>query len=404
MNAYRRPENKLESLLRWRRNVFLQLPGGGYVLVSATRYMLTLHHFSGSVRGEPSHTEHLDVIPGLFDGNGWNLALLNQLIQPEENMMPENNQQPYVALYCKPLRASISKMTDNESKVFMALATYADDQGICFPGVRVLSEDTGKSATEVSEALQGLSRKGFMRYLRHKAQDPITRKMQPDVYGLNPAIIQVKTDSGIQTYMHEFLNQIYGENLHNQTPRTNSSNQNQEPTPVTTTTTQLQDAHTREGEKHFEGERASASGKDSNALDKNLNLISPQHGEKPASQTQTKNPENDLPPRDAGSLEPYAVPLPAIDQEAYANEMRHLVSGLQLAKARQLVEVYGVEMCGIAVRLLAKQPFRSVANPPGWIINKLRQGALLPVDGQERTPADEYLNGPYRDFMANDYD
>lgn len=212
MSYYRRPERLLDSLLRWRRNVFLQSPGGGYVLVSATRYVLTLHHFDGSLRHDPTHTEHLAPIPGLFDGNGWNLASLkkiessfsqNDQIQSEENQMPEN-QQPYVALYCKPTRDSISKMSDAEAKVFLALATYADDQGVCFPGVRVLSEYTGKSVTEVSEALQGLSRKGFMIYLRHKAVDPITRKAQPDVYGLSPSLIALRTDSGIQTYMLEF--------------------------------------------------------------------------------------------------------------------------------------------------------------------------------------------------------
>lgn len=103
-----------------------------------------------------------------------------------------------------------------------------------------------------------------------------------------------------------------------------------------------------------------------------------------------KESENDLPPRDAGPLEAYAVPLAAIDQEAYANEMRHLVSGLQLAKARQLVSVYGIDMCGIAIRLLAKQPFKSVDNPPGWIINKLRQGALVAADGKGEL--DDFIN------------
>jgi hypothetical protein len=107
----------------------------------------------------------------------------------------------------------------------------------------------------------------------------------------------------------------------------------------------------------------------------------------PAAQPQptsvAKNSESDVPPPDAGKLDSFTTPLPEIDKEAYAQEMRHLVSGLQLAKARQLVDVYGIEMCGTAVFLLSKQPFKSVDNPPGWIINKLRQRALVPEDGRE---------------------
>jgi hypothetical protein len=385
MNNYRRPENLLESLLRWRRNVFLQSPGGGYVLVSATRYLLTLHHFSGSVRSEPTHTEHREPIPGLFDGNGWNWASLNKIesIFPQndqiqsEIMMPETTQQPYAALYCKPLRASIRNMTDVEMKVFVALTTYADDQGICFPGVRALTEDTGKSATDVSEALDGLMRKGFFVYLRHKAVDPITRKMQPDVYGLTGAILHTTSVTGIQTYMFEFLLQLSPSNH----AQPDSINQNQnpesEPTPVTTTTNQLQDAPAREEQEN------SLEGKDS-GKDQDYANQSPQ----PAAQLQPKAPENDVPPRDEGRLDSFIAPLPQIDKEAYAHEMRQLVPSLQLAKARQLVEVYGIEMCATAVRLLGKQPFKSINNPPGWVINKLRQGALVPEDGK----------GQYDDF------
>jgi hypothetical protein len=47
-------------------------------------------------------------------------------------------------------------------------------------------------------------------------------------------------------------------------------------------------------------------------------------------------------------------------------------------------------MCATAVRLLGKQPFKSVDNPPGWIINKLRQGALVPEDGRGRY--DDWVN------------
>jgi hypothetical protein len=394
MSYYRRPENKLESLLRWRRNVFLQLSGGGYVLVSATRFMLAFHHFNGSFRHDPARTEHRAPIPGLFDGNGWNLALLNQLIQPEKTM--SDNQQPYAALYCKPLRASIRKLTDNELKTFVALVTYADDQGVCFPGARTLAEDTGMSMTDVAEALHGLKNKGYLFYLRHNAVDPITRRIQPDVFGLTPAILHLNSVAGIQTYMHEFLLHDFPSNHaqpdsknQNQNPEslTNANNHHHQPTPEARAGAQDL-APDGAGKDASEGVGAGAPGQAApaspQAPDKPTPISqTPTNGEAVASgnaATQNPSPSSAPPPPDAGDLKAYTVPLAEIDQEAYANELHAYVAGLQLAKARQLVAVYGTGQCAAALQLLRNQPFKAVSNPVGWMINKLRQGALVPQD------------------------
>lgn len=392
MSYYRRPENKLESLLRWRRNVFLQAPGGGYVLVSATRYLLTLHHFSGSLRHEPTHTEHRDPIPGLFDGNGWNLASLNSIesISPQnvqnqsEKTMSDSNQQPYAAFYCKPLRASIRNMSDVELRLFIAVGTYIGPEGNCFPGVRELADVTGLQPDEVSAGLESLNKKALLHYLRRNQRDQLTGKILPNVMTLTPQIFSHNLDSGFQTYMHEFLSPFFPSD-HAQAPPEASSQPSSEALPITNASNHHHhpDALAREENKPPEGGRASALGKD-------YANQSPQPAAQPQPANAAKKPESDVPPPDAGPLDAYAVPLTAIDQEAYANEMRHLVSGLQLAKARQLVDVFGLDMCGIAVRLLAKQPFKSVDNPPGWLINKLRQGALVAADGKGQY--DEFTN------------
>jgi hypothetical protein len=390
MTYYRKRENVLESLLRWRRNVFLQSPGG-YVLVSATRFMLALHRFDGSVRQEAAATEYRDPIPGLFDGNGWNASLLNNLIQPEKIMT--ENQQSYAALYCKPLRASIRNLTDIELRVFMTLATYADDQALCYPGVRALSDDTGLRPEDVSSGLDGLKTKGFIYYLRHNAIDPITRRMMPNVYGLTPKILHLKTDSGIQTYMHEFLSQISpsqpaqpdSKNQYQEvSPRTNASNHHHQPTPG--------NAPGREKQEKTPGMENSGktAGVDyTNQSGAALGNEKPDLPTPPAAQPQPKAPENDLPPPDTDDLKNYTTPLAQIDQEAYANEFIHRVGGLQLAKARQLVQAYGIKQCETAMKLLAKQPFGAVKNKPGWLINKLRQGALLPQDA--KGALDDYI-------------
>lgn len=389
---YRRREiSKLETLLQWRRNVFLQAPDGEYVLVSATRYFVTLHYFNGSLRGDPTRTERLPVPDGLFDGNGWNLAQLNHLIQSRQPM----NQQSYVALYCKPLRASIRNLTNEELRVFVTLTTYADEQGVCYPGVRLLGDDTGLSATEVSTALEGLKGKGFINYLRYNQVDPLTRKIMPNVFGLSLSILALKTDSGIQAYMFEFLNQISPSQvaqpesltrIKELESKTRISNHHHQPTP--------ENAQAREIAPSGAGKNP---GMENSGKDK---------GEKPdlpipAVKPQPTNSENDVPPPDTGDLKPYAVPLPEIDAEAHANELQYSVTGLQLAKARQLVAVYGMEQCATALGLLAKQPFGSVKNKPGWLIDKLRKSALLPVDGEDEAPGKAYITGKYSGFIEH---
>lgn len=394
MTYYRRPENKLESLLRWRRNVFLQLPGGGYVLVSATRYVLTLHHFNGSFRHDPTATEHLNPVPGLFDGQGWNLTLLSNLIQPEKIMT--NNQQPFTALYCKPFREAIPKMSDIELRAYCYLATFTDGRGVCDPGVRTLVA-SGLSATEVSDALAGLARKGIIYFLRYNQRDSITGRMMTNVMGANPEILRCKSDSGIHTYMQAFLNQFSPSNhAQPESPESNTSNQHHELAPVTTTTNHHQNhAPDGAGKDTSEGVGAAAPGKDyANQADVPI-MRSTQNAPPARSATQNPSPSSAPPPPDLGALKPYAEPLPDADLEAYANELNSAITGLQIAKARQLVVAYGVEQCQTARRLLARQPFGSVEKPAGWLINKLRQGALVPaIDGAP-------LKGRYDDFIQS---
>lgn len=78
MNYYRRRQSDLDSLLRWRRNVFIQTPAG-YLLVAATQYDVCLHSFGASFRSDPLRTIRLDLPEGLY-GQGWDLLLLIDLL------------------------------------------------------------------------------------------------------------------------------------------------------------------------------------------------------------------------------------------------------------------------------------------------------------------------------------
>jgi len=404
---YPRRENPLEALLRWRRNVFLQLPGGGYVLVSATRYMVALHHFDGSLRADPARTERLDQFPAsLFDGQGWNLALLTNLIQPEQIMT--DNQQPFTALYCKPFREAIPKLNNIELRAFTYLATYTDSRGICDPGVRELS-NSGLSTTEVSEALAGLVRKGIVYFLRYNQRDPITGRMMSNVMGANPEILRIKSDSGIQTYMHEFLNQVSpSTSAQPESPESNTNNYIQELTPITTTTNHHQ--------KAFQDVAPDGAGKDpgmekardyANQIGDSRSDAPKANPETPDRATPAAQPQQRAaqpepspgsalpPPPDTGALTAYAVPLPDSDRETLANELHSSLAGMQIAKARQLVECYEPAHIRTALALYGRQPSGAVENPAGWLIAKLRGRALVPaVDGAQR-------RGKYSDFIES---
>lgn len=78
---YRKPPNPLETLLMGRRNVFVQNPSGGYVLLSATELIVSLYFFRLSIREEPYASARLELPGDLFDGQGWNMQAIRDLLE-----------------------------------------------------------------------------------------------------------------------------------------------------------------------------------------------------------------------------------------------------------------------------------------------------------------------------------
>lgn len=80
MSHPRRNENNLESLLRWRRNVFLSTSHGA-IVVCYTRIGVGVHRLYNGVNKDAlgscvfTFDEHPDLAT-IYDGQGWNLYLL----------------------------------------------------------------------------------------------------------------------------------------------------------------------------------------------------------------------------------------------------------------------------------------------------------------------------------------
>lgn len=404
MTFYRRRENPLDSLLRWRRNVFLQHPDGGYVLFCATRFLLVQHYFDGSLRGDPARTEYLDPVPGLFDGNAWNVALLSNLIQPERTIM--SDKKPWTAFYSRELRAAISQMTDDELRMFVTIATYIGETGMCDPGVRALMLDSGIDSDKLPKALDGLRSKGLMTYLRQNERDELTGRMRPNVVTLNPQIFRHNLESGIHTYMFESLIPV----LRGKFAQAESPEAAPELEPPKAAPEAPPPPPPKAFQSALEGVGACAPGKDqigdSDSQPEKPEPATPAATPQPArSATNTPSPGSAPPPPappDAGQpLTQYAEPLPAPELEALANELYYAVDQLQIAKARQLIVVYGTTQIRTALALYHRQKKENLTSPAGWFIVKVREGALVPaLDGEGKRDGKSYTRG-FEDFIES---
>jgi len=142
------------------------------------------------------------------------------------------------------LRAMIAGMSHKALRVYVLLSTYADRKGVCWPQAKELSEMSGMRVESVLEGLQELERDGLMAYLRRNERDPITGKMQNNVYFVDGPLL--KADSAFDSSSkHEPIPpfELKSETTNVVTNSINQSHDNHLHTPPPLTTTR------REAEK-----------------------------------------------------------------------------------------------------------------------------------------------------------
>src|ERR1043165_1663766 len=98
---------------------------------------------------------------------------------------------PFTGFYSKAMRSLLPCLSGQELKLFVAIATYTDEQGKCYPGVRQLSDVTTFPEKVISDLLTDLDAKGLVLTIRKMQRDPLTGRMMPDVYIVNPEILLI---------------------------------------------------------------------------------------------------------------------------------------------------------------------------------------------------------------------
>lgn len=269
---------------------------------------------------------------------------------------------PFTGLYSKAMRALLPCLTGQETKLFVAVATYTDDQGKCWPGVRELSDVTVLPPDVVSHLLVDLEAKGLVLTLRRSQRDPLTGRMVPDVYIVNPEIVMV---SDLSLWMEIRLRHVsipesgfpVNSAQADRITEAESENQNQQsritafegaamlfPDPMATRN------HTTANTGRQNGETNSTAG---------------------SANAQNAGRQPNTPP---GSGAPPVRPLTFSESAAVSGVKRH-VPDMGHEVAADLIVRYGVEQFTAAVMSYKKRSEKvTIKRPTGWIIQNLKMG------------------------------
>jgi len=263
------------------------------------------------------------------------------------------------------LRDILPCLTGQEVKVFLALATYVNDLGTCWPGVRELSAVTTFPPQIVSELLKSLCEKDLVIFLRQSERDPLTGKIRADVYGVNPSIVLISNPAA------------WNENRlrHVSIPESNFPVKSAQPDRITEPDSENQMQRSR-----ITALEGAATQQSPNAPHQpNTPMATRTHTERKAA-SQQATPRQ---PSAAPNLPPRSAPPPSqqwreLDfQEAVAaNAVRRQVADMSADTVRSLIIRFGVEQVYAAVSSYkdrsAKHP---ILRPTGWIIRNLESGA-----------------------------
>ncbi len=102
---------------------------------------------------------------------------------------------PFTAFDTLALRAMIAPMSHKALRLFVLLSTYADRKGVCWPQVKELAEMSGLHVETVQAGLEELDGMGLMVYLRRNERDPLTGRMQKNVYEVMGPLLKADSDS-----------------------------------------------------------------------------------------------------------------------------------------------------------------------------------------------------------------
>jgi len=299
-------------------------------------------------------------------------------------------------------------MDDRLLRCFIALCTYADQRGVCFPGVRELAAATGFSVELVIELLYQLEDCNMLVYLRRNERDSVTRRQLPNVYMLTSTLYVAREPVEGALFSPEFVNnstnfsQTLLENerkpdrklpsspIHNQNQKIKESKPAVEPAaqpPPQPPTDPVNEGEAGSGSSPKQGK-----GKGKGKMQSRAEQVQKQ----PARRTSEAEAPPPTPSREPSDLARYNTPL-LPEQERVAEDMRSFAGNMTHANARMLVDVYGPLSARAAVILYTLQPKNSIPNPAGYIRALLRRHAVnsedvdAPATGAATSKPDEEL-------------
>ena len=109
----------------------------------------------------------------------------------------------FTAFYTRDLRETIGSLSHKALRIYVLLATYADRAGMCYPGIKELSERANIRVESVMDALQELERLGLIGYARRNERDPITGRNIPNVYLVSGCLVRAADSAFVPLSKHE---------------------------------------------------------------------------------------------------------------------------------------------------------------------------------------------------------
>lgn len=267
---------------------------------------------------------------------------------------------PFTGFYSKALRNVLPCLSGQELKVFVAVASYSDEQGKAWPGVRELADVTTYPPNAISDLLDALEVKGLVLTLRKTQRDPLTGRMVPDVYIVNPEIVLI---SDLSLWIENRLRHV---SIPESTFPVNSA----------------QADRITEAESENQKQRSRITAPEGAALLSNANTphrpnTTRQNAGAASTAGSQRQPNSraqrqTIPPTSA--LPPLAHTLTFAESVA-VNAIRREVPDMGHEKATELIARYGVDQFTAAVLSYKKRNAKTpILRPTGWIIRNLESG------------------------------
>lgn len=269
---------------------------------------------------------------------------------------------PFVGFYSLRLRDYLRCLTGQELMVFVALASYVNEAGTCYPGVRELSAVTTYPPQIVSDLLKSLQDKHLVVFLRQAARDPLTGRMVPDVYAVNPEIVLVSKPE----IWHE--NRLRHVSIPESTFPVKSAQPDRITEPESVEPKAVNQNYSPEGAATLKNAKANPHTHASRENAGTTSAAGSAHAPNSHAQRHTPSPGSGAPPSRELTF----------SESVIANAIRREIPDMSAETVRLLIARHGVDQVNAAVMSYKKRSERQVIKrPTGWIIQNLKSGAKM---------------------------